>query len=113
MNDLNFEANSVRVDESVCPCTLKVGPCKNVAAYRTVLLADAEGKLAKKQLQEFVGARLANSNELVFPCPQNTALRATNVLKSALHPVLEVLGLPKAGRTHFVTALIDGGNLLA
>ena len=42
-----------------------------------------------KLLQEFLDARLANSNELLFPSPQNTALRATNVLKEALHPVLE------------------------
>jgi integrase len=75
--------------------------CKNEAAYRTVLLADAEGKQAMKLLQEFVGARLANSNQLVFPSPQNTALRATNVLREALHPVLEVLGLPKGGMHAF------------
>jgi integrase len=97
MNDLNFKANTVRVDESVCPRTLKIGPCKNAAAYRTVVLADSEGKQAMKLLQEFLDARLANSNELLFPSPQNTALRATNVLKEALHPVLKILGLPKAG----------------
>lgn len=97
MNDLDFKANTVRVDESVCPCTLEIRECKNEAAYRTVLLADAEGKQAMKLLQEFIGARLANSNALLFPSPQNTALRATNVLREALHPVLEVLGLPKAG----------------
>ena len=97
MNDLNFKANTVRVDESVCPRTLKIGPCKNAAAYRTVVLADSEGKQAMKLLQEFLDSRLANSNELLFPSPQNTALRATNVLREALHPVLKALGLPQAG----------------
>jgi integrase len=101
MNDLDFKASTVRVEESVCPVTLKVGECKNKAAYRTVLLADAEGKHAMKRLQEFLGARPANSNQLVFPSPQNTALRATNVLREALHPVLEVLGLPKGGMHAF------------
>jgi len=97
MNDLDFKANTVRVDESVCPRTLKIGPCKNAAAYRTVVLADSEGKQAMKLLQEFLGARLANSNELLFPSPQSTALRVTNVLREALHPVLKNLGLPQAG----------------
>jgi integrase len=97
LNDLDFKANTVRVDESVCPRTLRIGPCKNAAAYRTVVLADAEGKQAMMLLQEFLAARQANSNELLFPSPQNTALRAANVLKEALHPVLKALGLPKAG----------------
>ena len=97
MNDLNFKANTIRVDESVCPRTLKIGPCKNAAAYRTVVLADSEGKQAMKLLQEFLDARTANSIELLFPSLQNTALRATNVLREALHPVLKALGLPQAG----------------
>jgi integrase len=101
MNDLDFKANTVRVDEAVCPCTLQIMECKNEAAYRTVLLADAEGKQAMKLLQEFIGARLANSNQLVFPSPQNTALRATSLLRELLHPVLEVLGLPKGGMHAF------------
>jgi hypothetical protein len=64
MNDLDFKASTVRVDESVCPCTLKIRECKNEAAYRTVLLADAEGRHAMKRLQEFLGARAANSKSV-------------------------------------------------
>jgi integrase len=37
--------NTIRVDESV-DRTGVIGPCKNVAAYRTVVLADSEGRTA-------------------------------------------------------------------
>jgi integrase len=101
MNDLDFKANTIRVDESVCTLTAEVGQCKNAAAYRTVLLADAEGKEAMKLLQEFLGDRLANSNELVFRSNHKTPLRESNVLREGLHPVLKALGLPKAGMHAF------------
>jgi len=46
-NDLNFGANTIIVDEASDQRTSgKVGECKNDAAYRTVLLADAEGRKA-------------------------------------------------------------------
>ena len=37
--------NTIRVDESVDRAGT-IGPCKNVAAYRTVVLADLEGRIA-------------------------------------------------------------------
>lgn len=101
INDLDFKANTIRVDESVCTLTAEVGQCKNAAAYRTVLLADAEGKQAMKLLQEFLGARLDNLNELVFRSNHKTPLRESNVLREGLHPVLKALGLPKAGMHAF------------
>jgi integrase len=89
------------VDESVCTRTAEVGQCKNAAAYRTILLADAEGKQAMKLLQEFLGTRLSNSNELVFRSNHKTPLRESNVLREGLHPVLKALGLPKGGMHAF------------
>jgi hypothetical protein len=44
----------------VCPTCFRKR--KNKAAYRTVLLADAEGKLAMKLLQESVGASRDGNN---------------------------------------------------
>jgi integrase len=51
-NDIDFKTKTVRVDESSDQRSGgKAGPCKNVAAYRTVLLADAEGQEALKALK--------------------------------------------------------------
>ncbi|HEY2123692.1 MAG TPA: hypothetical protein VGH07_08870 [Chthoniobacterales bacterium] len=44
INDLDLKAGTIRVDESADQRTYILGPCKNVAAYRRVLLADAEGR---------------------------------------------------------------------
>jgi integrase len=97
MDDLDFKANTIRVDESVATRTAKVGQCKNAAAYRRVLLADTEGRRAIKMLKRFVGTRLHDASTLVFCSSHNTPLRESNVLREVLHPVLEALGLPKAG----------------
>jgi integrase len=43
VNDNNFKAGTVRADESV-DREYTIGPCRNEAAYRTVLLADRKGK---------------------------------------------------------------------
>ena len=48
-NDINFKANTIRVDESV-DRSYQVGTCKNATAYRTTLLADREGKAAFRVL---------------------------------------------------------------
>jgi len=54
VNDLDFAANTIIVDEASDQRTSgKVGECKNDAAYRTVLLMDAEGRKAMKCLQTF------------------------------------------------------------
>jgi integrase len=101
MNDLDFRANTIRVDESVNQWTGGIGPCKNAAAYRTVALADSEGWEAMRMLKGFVGARIQNPNALVFLSRLDTPLRESNVLREALHPALEALGLPQAGMHAF------------
>ncbi|MHB8527453.1 MAG: tyrosine-type recombinase/integrase [Candidatus Acidiferrales bacterium] len=101
MNDLDFEANTIRVDESVSSGTIKVGTCKNVAAYRTVLLADREGNEALGKLRTFVADRAQEPNALVFPSRQNTPLHESNVMHRVLHPALKALGLPRAGMHAF------------
>ena len=97
MNDLDFEASTIRVDESVNHWTGGIGPCKNAAAYRTVLLADSQGREAIRMLKQFIGSRILNPNGLVFPSKLGTPLRESNVLRETLHPALKALGLPKAG----------------
>ena len=43
VNDIDFQAGTVRLDESADLPTYKVGPCKNAVTYGTDLLADSEG----------------------------------------------------------------------
>jgi len=101
VKDLDFKAHTIRVDESVNPCTGDIGPCKNAAAYRTILLADAEGKEAMEMLKDFLGSRIENPNALVFASRIGTPLRESNVLRMTLHPALKALGLPQAGMHAF------------
>jgi integrase len=101
VDDIDFRANTIRVDESVNQWTGRIGPCKNAAAYRAVLLADSEGKEAVRMLRGFVGARIQNPQALVFPSRLGTPLRESNVLREALHPALEAIGLPQAGMHAF------------
>lgn len=85
--------NTIRVDESVDRAGV-IGPCKNVAAYRTVVLADLEGRTAMKKLRHF-----AEQDGLVFHSKNNGTLAETTILTQGLHPAVKALGLPKAG-TH-------------
>jgi len=97
LDDLNFEANTIRVDESSDQCSRgKVGPCKNVSAYRTVLLLDREGKEAMRLLKQFVKEN-DSRHRLVFYSQNDTPLLETNVIHDGLHPALKALGLPRAG----------------
>ena len=52
-DDIDFEQSTIRVDESVDRGGI-IGPCKNVAAYRTVVMADKEGQHAMLSLKQFV-----------------------------------------------------------
>jgi len=100
VNDIDFKAGTIRVDESADQRTYKIGPCKNAAAHRTVLLADAEGREALSALKRFLkGPHLSNS--LVFQSRRGSPRRETNVLPEFLHPVLKALGLQKAGMHTF------------
>jgi integrase len=70
-NDLDFAANTIIVDEASDQRTSgKVGEYKNDAAYRTVLLADAEGRKAMWELKRFVGTT-ATPDALVFRSKRN------------------------------------------
>ena len=80
--------NAIRVDESV-DCAGVIGPCKNVAAYRTVVLADQEGQTAMKMLRRF-----AKHDGLVFHSKNNGTLAETTILTQGLHPAVKALGLP-------------------
>ena len=100
IEDVAFKAGTVRVDESSDQrCTGKIGPCKNVAAYRTVLLHDREGMEALKVLKKFVKKQDPTPSGLIFRSRNDTPLIETNVLHGGLHPALKALNLPKAG-TH-------------
>ena len=83
--------NTIRVDESVDRAGV-IGPCKNVAAYRTVVLVDMEGRAAMKALRHF-----AKHDGLVFHSKNNGTLAETTILTQGLHPAVKALGLPKAG----------------
>ena len=50
-DDIDFENGTIRVDKST-DRTGQIGPCKNVAAYRAVVLADAEGQHAMRKLSK-------------------------------------------------------------
>jgi integrase len=97
VNDVDFKAATIRVDESLDQRTFTVGPCKNAAAYRTIVLADAEGRDALKRLRRFLGARQMDREALVFHSKSGNPLHETNVLHDGLHPALRTLGLPQAG----------------
>jgi integrase len=87
--------NIIRVDESVDRAGT-IGPCKNVAAYRTVVLADSEGRTAMTALRHFV-----KHDGLVFHSNNNGTLAETTILTQGLHPAVKALDLPKAGMHAF------------
>ncbi len=100
LNDIDFKTGTVRIDESADQRFYKIGLCKNASAYRTVLLADTEGKEALARLKRYLrGPQTASS--LVFHSKRGTPLRETNVLHEFLHPVLKAHGLPQAGMHAF------------
>jgi integrase len=87
LNDVDFKAGTIRVDESADQRTYKIVPCKNAAAYRTFLLADSEGREALRMLRSFLKGR-QDLKSLVFHSKRVSALRETDVLHAFLHPVL-------------------------
>ena len=98
VNDVDFVASTIRVEESSDQRSAgKIGDCKNVAAYRTVLLLDNEGQKAMREFKKFMGTTAANRNALVFRSKRGKPLLETNILNQGLYPVLEALGLPKCG----------------
>ena len=96
VNDVDFQAQTLRVDESSDHRTGRLGEPKNVAAYRTVLLADAEGREVLKVLRRFIGKK-SDPNTLIFRTRNDTPLQENSVLKRGLHPALRALGFQKSG----------------
>jgi integrase len=90
-DDIEFERGAVRVDESL-DRTGTIGPCKNVAAYRTVVLADANGQAAIIALRQFV-----KHDGLLFRSKHGAPLAETTILTQGLYPALKSLGFPKSG----------------
>jgi integrase len=83
INDLDFKAGTIRVDESADQRTYIIGPCKNVAADRTVLLADTEGREALLMLKRFLKGPQTQTS-FVFRSKRGTVLRETSVLHKFL-----------------------------
>ncbi len=96
VNDIDFKASTVRVDESSDQRSNgKIGPCKNAPAYRTVVLLDSQGKAAMKQLRKFLKNRTAG--ELVFSSQSGGPLLETTILNQGLYPALKALGIQQGG----------------
>ena len=100
LKNVDFNAGTIRVDESAHLRTCKIGPCKNAAPYRTVLLADFQDKEALPMLKRFLKGN-QNPSALVFRSKRGSPSRETNVLHEFLHPVLKALGFPQAGMHAF------------
>jgi integrase len=100
-NDTDFKAGTIRVDESSDQRNNGViGPCKNAAAYRTVVLRDVEGQKAMRALKRFPGASLPD--EPVFRSRAGgPLLERPPSCNQGLHPALKALGLPKGGLHRF------------
>jgi integrase len=98
VNDLDFKAKSIRVEESSDQRNGgKIGQCKNVAAYRTVHLGDAEGHAALVRLKQFIALHPAPGDGLIFHSKQGAPLLETTILNQGLHPALEALKFKRAG----------------
>jgi len=76
MNDLDFKGSTIRVDEAL-PRKGEIGPCKNAAAYRTVLLHDAEGKRAMRELKRFLKAKDNAPETLLFSTKRGGPIQET------------------------------------
>jgi len=91
VNDVDFDASTIRVEESSDQRSAgKIGDCKNEAAYRTVLLLDSEGQTAMRELKKFMGTA-SSRNALIFRSKRGKPLLETNILNQGLYPVLEAL----------------------
>jgi len=95
VNDVDFEAGTIRVDEGTCSMTGDVLEPKNIRAYRTVVLLDKPGRQAMRKLKALCSGR--NPNEFVFASRRGTPLTEQNALHRVLHPALKAVGLSKAG----------------
>jgi integrase len=98
VSDVDFKASTIRVEQSSDQRNGgKIGPCKNVTAYRTVHLGDPEGKKAMAKLKWFLKLYPTSPDALVFRSKSGGPLLETTVLNQGLYLALEPLKLPKAG----------------
>ena len=99
-NDIDFDANTVRMEESSDQRGRgEIGPCKNATAYRTVLLCDPEGQKAMRRLARL--GIVSDPRSLIFHLKRGGPLLETNILNQGLYPALEALGLEQAGMHAF------------
>jgi integrase len=97
VNDLDFAASTIRVEESSDQRSAgKIGPCKNATAYRTVLLRDAEGLKAMRELRGLVGRTLEPAS-LIFRSKRGGPLMETTILNQGLYPALKALAIEQGG----------------
>jgi len=94
-DDIDFDSSTIRVDESVDRLG-QVGRCKNVTAYRTVVLADVEGKDAMQKLKQYI-----KQDGLLFRSKRGGPLVENTILVQGLHPALKKLGFLKSGMHAF------------
>jgi integrase len=98
VNDIDFKARTIRVEESSDQRSGgMVGACKNAAAYRTVHLGDAEGHAAMERLKAYLVLNPAPSDGLIFHSKRGAPLLETTILNQGLHPALKALNLKQAG----------------
>jgi integrase len=98
VNDVDFEASTLRVEQSSDQRNGgRIGECKNVAAYRTVHLGDAEGRTATDQLKSFLGMYPAAGDALIFRSKRGGSLLETTLLNQGLYPALVALNIKQAG----------------
>jgi integrase len=110
VNDLDFSASMIRVDEASDQRSAgSIGQCKNAAAYRYVVLLDAEGRKAMQCLRRFVGSS-SDPNMLVFRSKRGGPLLETTILSQGLHPALKALGLERGVCTLSVEGATADGN---
>lgn len=100
VDDIDFQAGTIQIDESV-DRLYAVGECKNTAAYRTVVITDSEGWEALRAVESLLGEGPRSPNALIFRARSGAPLRLTNVLHDGLHPALAAVGLPKTGMHAF------------
>jgi integrase len=100
-DDLDFQAGTIRVDESTDQRNGgKIGRCKNATAYRTVFLGDVEGQTAIAELRRFAGNAL-KPRDLLFRSKRGGPLLETTILSQGLYPALRALGIKHPGMHAF------------
>jgi integrase len=104
MNDVDFRAGTVRVDESFDGLTYQIEQCKNSKAYRTIVLGDAEGREALRVLKAYIGERVQNPSEFLFRSKRGTPLLSSNVLTRLCILLWKLSGFRKQACTRFAEA---------